>query len=178
MAPNHDPWTMASEDITPRASEPLDSAPEHRVRVLVIDDDRGVAEAIGLELKLDRVESVIVDGGAAALALLQKDRDFDVILCDLMMPGLNGIDVYERAILLDGTLGERFVVMTGGAFTPRAERFLSTSIDRLEKPFGIDALVGVVAKVARRRRASRFEEDITPCVPAHRSKRSSSGPTR
>ncbi|MFI5298124.1 MAG: response regulator [Polyangiales bacterium] len=137
-----------------------------RGRVLIIDDERRIGEVIAAEL--DRYDVVVLDDGLAALSLLVNDRNFDAILCDLMMPVCSGIDVYERATLLDPSLRERFIVMTGGAFTARAEAFLATTVERLEKPFGVVALHEAIDRTARRRRTPQEEEVVTPRIPPHR----------
>jgi CheY-like chemotaxis protein len=60
---------------------------------------------------------------------------FDVILCDLMMPTMSGIDVYEAIRCIDVDQARRIVFMTGGAFTPRVLEFLeATENARIEKP--------------------------------------------
>jgi CheY-like chemotaxis protein len=56
-----------------------------------------------------------------------------------MMPEITGMDLYEAIAQLDATLARRFAFMTGGAFTPRAQRFLSSvSNSHIEKPFKLE----------------------------------------
>jgi two-component system NtrC family sensor kinase len=114
-----------------------------RRRILILDDDRRVAAALALELTAHDV--VIADSGWAALEILRCDRDFDVILCDVMMPELSGMDVYESLRLLDPALLDRVVLMTGGAFTTQASQFVSrVDTPMIEKPFHpgqLDAIV-------------------------------------
>ena len=77
---------------------------------------------------------------AAAMTIARFMERFDVILCDMMMPRLTGIDLYERISALAPEQAARMVFMTGGVFTARATEFLSDrSRRRLEKPF--DALI-------------------------------------
>jgi CheY-like chemotaxis protein len=75
-----------------------------------------------------------------------------MILCDLMMPEISGMDVYEALRLLDPTLLDHVVLMTGGAFTARAQQFLS-EVDTLvlEKPFHPGQLHEIVHALGRRR---------------------------
>jgi len=105
-------------------------------RVLVVDDEPLVGRSIRRALKGHDVE--VVSGGAAAIELLLEGRPFDVIFCDLMMPTVSGMDVFERVSEANPEIAERFVFMTGGAFTPRAHRFLETTENEaLEKPFDL-----------------------------------------
>jgi PAS domain S-box-containing protein len=116
----------------PAASEPR---PGRRRRVLVIDDEPTLATMIRRVLSRDCDVRIAADGREGLAALTDVDA-FDVILCDLMMPDLTGMDVYaEVARRLPG-LEKRFIFMTGGAFTERATEFLAhTKNRRLEKPF-------------------------------------------
>ncbi len=113
-------------------------------RVLVVDDEPLVARA--LSRFLSPPHQVVIEGtGAAALARLAADPGFDVIFCDLMMPGMTGMELYSRLAQLHPELVPRLVFVTGGAFTAEARRFVeSSAVPVLEKPFdraGIRALV-------------------------------------
>lgn len=119
-------------------------------RILIVDDDRPVAAAMALELGAHDV--VVAGSGREALEILRKDKDFDVIFCDLMMPELTGMDVYQAVKPLAPALADRFVFMTGGAFTPRGNRFFDeVSNLRIEKPFRSDDLQRVVRRFGRLR---------------------------
>ncbi len=113
-------------ELVPRAP----AAP--RARILLIDDEAAVGRSLAALLD-DSHDVVPVTCAAAGLELLGGGETFDVILCDLMMPEVSGIDMYQR-------LGEpdrrRVIFMTGGAFTQQAREFLA-GLDRapLEKPF-------------------------------------------
>jgi signal transduction histidine kinase/CheY-like chemotaxis protein len=134
---------------------PAEAAPDlvaasERRRILILDDDRPVAAALALELEAHDV--VVAESGREALEILRHDQDFDVILCDLMMPEISGMDVYEALRLLSPTLQRRVVLMTGGAFTARARQFLA-SVDAvmIEKPFQPGQLHAVVHALDHRR---------------------------
>ncbi len=116
------------------AARPLPS----RGRILVVDDEAALATAIRSELGAEH-EVVTVRSGREALELLRNDEAFDVILCDLLMPDVTGMDVYEQVAKEKPWLKRRFAFMTGGAFTGRARDFLD-GIDNvtLEKPFEMD----------------------------------------
>src|SRR5262249_42446625 len=117
-------------------------------RILIIDDDRPVAAAIALELS--HYDVVVTDSGREALEILRRDKDFDIILCDLMMPEVTGMDIYEVMKKEEPTLLDRFIFMTGGAFTSRARTFLAqVPNERLEKPFDPQALDALVQRLVR-----------------------------
>lgn len=119
-------------------------------RVLVIDDDRPVARA--LERLLDAHEVTVAEGGRQALAVLASDRDFDVVFCDLMMPDTSGMEVFETVRSEAPALAERFVFVTGGAFTEEARRFVGAVPNEcVQKPFELDQIERLIAE----RRAGR-----------------------
>jgi PAS domain S-box-containing protein len=125
-----------------------------RCRILIVDDDRPVAAAVALELEDHDV--VVAGSGREALEILRRDPEFDVVLCDLMMPELSGADVYEWLKPVEPELVERFVFMTGGAFTSRAERFLAeVGNPRLDKPFHPEELRSLILRVAGQRSRAR-----------------------
>lgn len=117
-----------------------------RRRVLVIDDEPLVGNALARSLQQHEV--VVVAGGHAGLEQLERDQAFDVILCDLSMPTVDGVDVYEALRSKRPELAARLVIITGGALTPRASAFLETHhLPVLAKPVDRDALARVVSRV-------------------------------
>ncbi|HEY3256435.1 MAG TPA: response regulator, partial [Polyangiaceae bacterium] len=84
--------------------------------------------------------------GKHALDLLLSGARYDVILCDLMMPGTNGMDVYST---LSSALPEqiqRLVFVSGGAVTPETRKFLEDIPNPLvEKPFSANQIRTLVS---------------------------------
>jgi PAS domain S-box-containing protein len=104
-------------------------------RVLIVDDEPNVLRAVEA-LLLDQHDVVAVEDARAALTVILRGDHFDVVLCDVVMPGFNGMDLYERVAQFDAALAGRFVFVTGGAFTPRTTTFLAAVPNaRIEKPF-------------------------------------------
>lgn len=133
-----------SENRSP-APPPLTEGPR-RLDLLVIDDERTFLRS--LELVLEDAHDVTSSSNAnEALELVKKDpRRFDAVLCDLSMPGLDGVAFFEEMRRLG--VSDRFVLMTGGAFTPRTTAFLTTvRCARIAKPFTPDQLEAVLRKV-------------------------------
>jgi signal transduction histidine kinase/CheY-like chemotaxis protein len=130
--------------------------PPPRARILVVDDEPNLAKTLAILLDDHTVEIAL--GGEAALARLESDREFDLILCDLMMPIVTGMDVYAAVEARWPVLSERFAFMTGGAFTPRARAFLDAcGRPRLDKPFRAEGVKALLREEAERRAAARSE---------------------
>jgi CheY-like chemotaxis protein len=123
-------------------------------RILVVEDEEAVAE--GLRLLLEQEYAVdLASSGQQALELLLGGGPFDAVLCDLMMPGMSGIELFRALKARAPGMEERLVFMTGGAFTAEAESFLDeVSNPRVEKPFdfaSVDRLLRVAVTANRRR---------------------------
>jgi len=130
------------------ASEVPSSRPGPRARVLVIDDEVPIANTMR-ELLGARHDVTATTSVRDALAAVESGRDFDVIFCDLMMPGMSGIELYEELREGHPGLADRIVFMTGGAFTKRAAEFLATTENkRVEKPFSLGLIERIVREMA------------------------------
>jgi two-component system, cell cycle sensor histidine kinase and response regulator CckA len=120
-------------------------------RVLVVDDEELVVRAYGRFLKDHDVVTAI--GGKAALEVLSRDRDFDAILCDLMMPGVDGPMIYAHISEAAPQLVPRVLFCSGGAFTLRARAFLDSIPNVvLDKPITPKQLRAALAKLIARHR--------------------------
>ncbi len=118
-----------------------------RARILVIDDEPLLGRTLSFMLE-ENHDVVVVDGGAEALKRLGEDTRFDLVLCDLDMPGVNGSSVHTAVANRHPELVQRFVLMTGGACSGWAEEFLAGySGARLEKPFSAADVEQVLALV-------------------------------
>lgn len=121
-----------------------------RARLLVVDDEPLVLELLTGALAR-RWEVAGAAGGEEALARLADGR-FDAIVCDLMMPGLSGMEVAERVAESDPALRARMVFLTGGAVTPEAEAFVERpDVTCVNKPFDLAELESLLEAAARRR---------------------------
>jgi two-component system cell cycle sensor histidine kinase/response regulator CckA len=106
-----------------------------RGRVLVVDDEQVVVSIVKRILSKEH-DVVAVVTAKEALALCADGERFDLILSDLMMPEMTGMDLHRELSRIDPEQADKMVFLTGGAFTPKARRFLSeTSQEHLEKPF-------------------------------------------
>jgi CheY-like chemotaxis protein/two-component sensor histidine kinase len=132
---------IAADHVTLAPPVPRASVhPSQRGRVLVIDDEPMMARAV--QRLLDGEHEVLVTSDPlGAVEQVRGGARFDAILCDLMMPTMSGMDVYDAIARVEVDQARRMVFMTGGAFTPRAVRFLETVANaRIEKPLEHGAL--------------------------------------
>lgn len=117
-----------------RSSASPETSAIPRGHVLVVDDEPMIVRAIHRLLEGEHEVSLSTDP-IAVVEQVRAGRRFDVILCDLMMPTMSGIDVYDAIRQTDADQARRIVFMTGGAFTPRALEFLEVIENaRIEKP--------------------------------------------
>jgi PAS domain S-box-containing protein len=133
------------------SSKPPSAPVARRARVLVIDDEATVARAIAR--CLGREHEVRASRHAAeALGWLRAGEDFDLILCDLMMPEMTGMELYAALETDAPAVLDRIVFLTGGAFTPAARDFLDGIPNvRVEKPFEAGKLRAFVRERLKRR---------------------------
>lgn len=111
------------------------STPARRGRLLVVDDEPLVGKAVSRSLSRDH-DVEVVSGAREALARLQAGAPFDIVLCDLMMPDMTGMELFDAAKELGEDVAARFIFLTGGAFTKEARAFLDgTSNTVIDKPF-------------------------------------------
>lgn len=113
-------------------------------RVLVIDDDPAVRRAYRRVLRPHCVEST--DGPGAWARFERGDHDFDMVLCDVTMPMLDGTELHARVRDRWPALADRFVFNTGGAIAARARKLLEASCRPvLYKPVSRKALLRALA---------------------------------
>jgi PAS domain S-box-containing protein len=140
---------------SPRGDAPPDIPGTSKVRgrILIVDDEQLVRSLLNRMLGRDH-EVVTVASGEAARTILENDSSFDVILCDLMMPGMTGMDLHEWLVTHRPALAGRVVFVTGGAFTPQASDYVSrVGNARFEKPFRPGQLKSLISEMVAARRA-------------------------
>jgi len=120
----------------PRAQDDREStmvAPG-RGRILVIDDEELVLRTLK-RLLTPQHEVITASGGEAGRAILERDQSFDVIVCDLMMPDMTGMDLHAWLVRRFPALAGQMVFLSGGAFTPKASQYLDAVPNlKLSKP--------------------------------------------
>lgn len=115
-----------------------------RRRILAIDDEALLLKAYRRML-IDHHDVETKLGAKETLRSLMEDRSFEVVLCDLQMPEMSGAELYQEVRNRWPDLAERFIFITGGAFSPEARRFLDESVIAcIHKPFQVDELLELI----------------------------------
>jgi len=119
--------------------EPVDRPPRV-ARILIVEDDELLMKA--LRRSISAVHDVTcAPDGQVALELITGGARYDVVFCDIMMPRLDGIELYEAVRARFPELASRFVMMSGAIHTKRAQEFLEREKPvYLEKPFYVEIL--------------------------------------
>jgi PAS domain S-box-containing protein len=120
-----------------------------RGRLLVVDDDEHVTQTVRRALANEH-EVRTVNSVDEALRLFRAGERYDVVLCDLILPRVTGMELYRELYGLDREQAARVVFMTGGAVMPKARAFLE-NVDnpRLEKPFELAGLRALIQQRLR-----------------------------
>jgi CheY-like chemotaxis protein len=103
--------------------------------VLVVDDEPWIAEVLARMLEDEGHEVETAPNGSLALAKI-LENNYDLVVCDVHMPELNGLGLYDEVKRLRPDLLPRIVFMTGSALSPAMEGYLArTGAPCLSKPF-------------------------------------------
>ncbi len=117
------------------------------IRILLADDDPGVRRVIQFKLKQRGYQVTAVEDGAAALLLLKRE-EFDLLLTDMKMPGVNGIELLEQARSILPEL--EVILITAYADIHQAVRAIKLgAFDYLPKPFEDDQLFVTIDKALK-----------------------------
>ena len=137
----------------------MEQAPEPQRTALVVEDEQNIRDLVCLHLKIEGFNCLGVPTGTEALELASRRR-FDLIVLDLMLPGLDGVSVC-RAVRRD-TPNRNVPILMLTARREEADKVIgldSGADDYLTKPFGIRELLARVRAVMRRGAAARRSPD-------------------
>jgi PAS domain S-box-containing protein len=116
-------------------------------RILVVDDEPEVAHTLAELLVVQGHHVTTAPNGRVALEKLQTGR-FDLILCDIRMPELDGPGLYRELERTQSAMLSRFVFVTGDVLGAEALSLLSErSVPRITKPFALDEITGIMRKL-------------------------------
>ncbi|MBL0216168.1 MAG: PAS domain-containing protein [Myxococcales bacterium] len=125
---------------SPQGSGTHPTQPLGRVKVLIIDDEVTITNALRRHLQPDH-DVTVENDPIAALALIRDGGAFDVILCDLIMPRMNGVQLHRELTAISPAQAAATILMTGGSVPKDAVELLASGrIANLTKPFDLDHL--------------------------------------
>lgn len=114
--------------------------------ILIIDDQSAIVEVLQRALQSQGYHTQAVGDASTAFDLLAT-ASFDLILCDLELPRMNGVVFYQQLIENEPGWKERFILMTGEMLDPGSRSYVQTHhIPVLMKPFDLEELYQSVAK--------------------------------
>jgi len=117
-----------------------------RSRLLVVDDEPTIGAAIRRAFAAEH-DVTVLGSAVQALETLARGAGYDLILCDLNMPQMTGMELYQSLLAVRPELASRFIFLTGGSFSQESESFLAgCAAPCVEKPFSVDALKSLIAQ--------------------------------
>ena len=166
-APSFPVAASAASDLAPPEPNPETTPASQRgLRVLVVDDVQMNRDIANSFLRKAGHSVTCVASGAAAIAAVAT-KDFDVVLMDVRMPGMDGLEATRRIRALPGPrAGVPIVALTAQAFTDQVTECLKAGMDsHLAKPFDADTLTAVIQRAAAATPASRVTVHTVPAAP-------------
>jgi len=136
-------------DVQMDAALGADDAPGSATRLLVVDDEDSIRSALTRFLSTRGFEVENASSGAAALRLLDRER-FTLMVCDVRMPGLTGIDVLHKALAGDPDLAVVMLTAVNDA-TTATEALSCGAFDYLVKPVELNQLEGALERALHKR---------------------------
>ncbi|MBT3363750.1 MAG: response regulator [Chloroflexi bacterium] len=116
---------------------------DSRINVLVVDDEPGMLETMADILAATGYRSSVVEQAKMALDLVGKIH-FDIVLMDIVMPEMNGVDAYKK--IRSASPDTKIIMMTGyGSDHPLVKKALGCGVEYLlHKPFDVDTLISSI----------------------------------
>jgi two-component system, NtrC family, nitrogen regulation response regulator NtrX len=129
-----------------------------RHRILVIDDESAIRDSLKMILEYEHYEFVGASNGPDGIAIVQKDRP-DLVLCDIKMPGMDGIEVLRKLRAMDESLP---VIMISGHATMQTavEAIKIGALDFLEKPLSSERVIVTLANTLKHHELRRENREL------------------
>jgi len=129
-------------------------------RILVVDDDRGIQDVLDIMLTREGYQVSTADDGAAALEIIRKKK-FDLVITDLKMPRVDGIDLLKG--VKEAAPGTAVILLTAFASGETALAAMREgAYDYVEKNFNVDDLLTIVRDALEKREVDRREKPLAP----------------
>jgi DNA-binding NtrC family response regulator len=117
-----------------------------RLRILLVDDEINMLESLGDVLRAEKYQVATASSGEEALNRLEKERNFDLMITDLKMPKMNGLDLLDRASKAFPSLD--IIVLTGhGSVESAVQAMRRGAHDFLLKPFQPEDALSIIARL-------------------------------
>jgi CheY-like chemotaxis protein len=141
LAPAPDPVSaVEAEEVAPQAASELADK-----KVLVVDDDIRNVFALTSALEQHGMRVLHAESGKEGIELLKRTRDIDLVLMDVMMPGLDGFDTMRIVRQLDGYRSLPIIAVTAKAMVGDREKCLEAgATDYIAKPVNVDVLLATL----------------------------------
>lgn len=134
-------------------------------RILIIDDEEIVSTSCRRILEPEGYSVKTADNGRAGFTLL-KNHTFDLVITDLMMPDMDGIEVLRK--IRETWPDTEVVIMTGYGTVKTAVRAVKIGVfDYIEKPFNPEDLLSIAAKALERKKLMAGNIDLREVIPSH-----------
>lgn len=115
-------------------------------RILIIDDEKLIVKATSLVIRLSGYEVLTAYNGEEGLKIVQEMKP-DLILLDIMMPGMDGWQVLSRLQANEETRGIPVIVFTAKEYLKGKQKSLEAgAVDYISKPFEADELMDAIAR--------------------------------
>jgi PAS domain S-box-containing protein len=140
---------VITEAKPPKPAEPDVKKPQKAgtARIMVVDDEQVVRDVVNRVLTGEGYKVEAVDNAADALKKIESKR-YKLILVDIKMPGMNGVELYKRIQKINKSLARRVVFITGDTLGADTEKFLSEAkVAHIDKPFDAEQLNREVRRV-------------------------------
>jgi DNA-binding response OmpR family regulator len=139
---------------TPGGGAPASRGPRATAKILVVEDEPDLLDLVVYNLRKEGFKAVRAENGETALELARDERP-DLVLLDLMLPGVDGLEVCRRLRANEATANIPIVMMTARAEESDAVVGLALGADDyVKKPFGVKELLARVRAVLRRAAAA------------------------
>ena len=137
-------WSLVEKAVE---TDRLDASLTSGKRVLVVDDEKSVRDALSDILSKDGFSVDSAREGQEALEMMEN-RGYSLIITDVKMPGLSGMDLYRHAMERHRYLKGRIIMLTGDVFSEDIKEFFSeTGVPNILKPFEMGELKDLIKDV-------------------------------
>jgi two-component system NtrC family sensor kinase len=111
-----------------------------KARILVVDDEQVVRDVVNRVLTGEGHKVEAADNAADALKKIEG-KTYNLVLVDIKIPGMNGVELYKRIQKIDKSLARRIIFITGDIMSADTEKFLSEAkVAHIDKPFDAEQL--------------------------------------